>query len=72
VKYTLKIDGRQAMNTITSHRGYEIFKDDEGFFLIGMNGLGESKRIYRDTEESLKNWIDSRIRIWLTLDKHSS
>ena len=57
------------MNT---YLGYEILNDEQGFYIIGTNGLGESKRIYRDTEESLKGWIDSRLTMWLSLDKHTA
>ena len=57
------------MNT---YLGYEILNDEQGFYIIGTNGLGESKRIYRDTEESLKNWIDSQMTMWLSLGKHTA
>jgi hypothetical protein len=45
------------MNRIKSHLGYDIYQDEQGFYIVGMNGLGQTKRIYRDTLEELTEWI---------------
>lgn len=54
------------MNTmIGSHKGYKIFKDEAGFYIIGLNGLGQDKKIIRPTIKELTNWIDASLSEWL-------
>ena len=54
-----------TITKITNHKGYEIFLDDKGFFIEGLDGLNQPKKIYRDTFSDLIKWIDERFSAWL-------
>lgn len=50
---------------IGKHRGYEVFMDIDGFYVNGLNGLGQPKKIYRPTCSELCEWIDESVAAWL-------
>lgn len=52
-------------NKYGSHLGYDIFKDEEGFYINGLNGLNEPTRIYRSSLGKLVNWIDLQFKAYL-------
>jgi hypothetical protein len=68
VRVTLKI-GEIEMSTtgtlVSNHLGYDIFLSSEGFFINGLNGLGEPKKIIFKEQEELENWISEQFAKYL-------
>lgn len=48
--------------TAGSHLGYPIFLDETGYYINGLNGLGQEKKIYFPKLSELKAWIDSEFK----------
>ena len=52
---------------LTTHKGYDIFQDEQGFYIVGLNGLNQPKNIYRDNLSDLTKWIDEQFNSWLSI-----
>ena len=50
---------------VSRHLGYDIFLSSEGFFIEGLNGLGEPKKIIFSELNDLENWIDEQFAKYL-------
>ena len=50
---------------VGSYLGYAIFSDSEGFFILGLNGLNQPKKIVFETLPALTDWIDSEFKRYL-------
>lgn len=50
---------------VSSHLGYDIFLSNEGFYIEGMNGLGEPKKIIFTELNDLENWINEQFAKYL-------
>lgn len=50
---------------VSKHLGYDIFLSKEGFYIEGMNGLGQPKKIIFAEQQELENWIDEQFAKYL-------
>lgn len=50
---------------VDKHLGYAIYLDSEGFYINGMNGLGQPKKIVFSELSALRNWIDEQFNAYL-------
>ena len=48
-----------------SHLGYDIFQDEQGFYINGLDGLNQPKKIYRSSLGNIVNWIDLQFKAQL-------
>lgn len=51
------------MDSVLNYKGYEIFQDSDGsYFLNGLNGLGQPKKISFTNPFEMAKWIDSQLK----------
>jgi hypothetical protein len=51
------------MDSVLTYKGYQIFQDSDGsYFLNGLNGLGQPKKISFTNPFEMAQWIDSELK----------
>lgn len=55
----------ETLNQVGNYKGYKIFQDSDGsYFLNGLNGLGQPKKISFTNPFEMAKWIDSQLKEW--------
>lgn len=54
----------ETLDQVGTYKGYKIFHDLEGYFILGLNGLNQPKKIVFENPFEMAKWIDSELKKW--------